>query len=120
MDRKEQTRLARELNESRQALGEYRAFEFVEDGGKNIITCSKCRAELVEVWMMRKGAPLKSEITVKCAHCGDKSYVYKVDGQFSLGQVESGQTIMVDADTDTKMDGGTLTQIMTVHTEKGD
>ena len=114
MELPKETRLIREL-------AEHRSAEFVEDGEKRIITCSNCKEELVEIWFIRPDTPLKTHITVDCPLCGDKSFKQTIDGQYCVGQLESGKVLMTSMPTKVETTPeGILLQIVRIKTEKGD
>ncbi len=94
--------------------------ELDEDNtNKIIIVCSNCNKPLVEIWVIRPNAPIKSEIVAKCCHCGDKSFKMSVAGQYCIGNLESGVTKLADITTDMKEVNGQLIQYVTIETEKG-
>lgn len=87
------------------------------DGEKIIIKCSSCDRELIEVWITRPNAPIKSEIVATCC-CGDKSFRKTVMGFFNLGETEKGESQMVDMKTDVEQDeNGNFIQKLTVITQ---
>jgi len=99
-------------------LADFRAAEFIEDGTKTIIACSACGKDLVEIWMVRPDAPLKTELVVSCPYCGDKSFQQNIKGQYCLGNLESREVIMVETPTKvTTAEDGSLLQKVTVQTE---
>ena len=100
-------------------LALYRATEFIEDGKKTIIKCSRCEAELVEIWIIRPKAKISTTITAECPHCGDKSFGVQIEGQYCIGNIESGKTVMIDTPTKTTNLGDRLVQTIVVKTEKG-
>jgi len=102
-------------------LAEHRDEEFIEDGSKVIIKCSNCEEALVEIWVVRPNAQMLSKIVAECPHCGDKSFLEEISGQFCVGKVESGRTLLIDTPTtyDTS-ESGMLIQNITIKTEKGE
>jgi len=81
-------------------LADHRASEFIEDGKKEFITCSACREQLVEIWMLRPEAPIITEMVVDCPFCGDKSFKKTIPGQYCLGHLESGKVAITETPTD--------------------
>jgi DNA-directed RNA polymerase subunit RPC12/RpoP len=109
-----------EKNNLLRELAEHRATEFVDEGHKLIVKCSRCAAELVEIWVVRPDAPVQSEIIAECPHCGDQSFMKKVRGQYCIGQIESGKTIMIDTPTEMDTVDGQLLQKVRIKTAKGE
>lgn len=110
-----------ETNHLARKLAQHRASEFIEDGKHEIIRCSACDKDLIEIWIVRPDAPLKTEMVVDCPFCGDKSFQKIIRGQYCLGHLESGEVIMVDTPTKVKASAnGSLLQQVQVHTIKGD
>ena len=109
-----------EKNHLLRELAEHRATEFVDEGSKLIIKCSKCAAELVEIWVVRPDAPVRSEIIADCPHCGDQSFMKKVRGQYCIGQIESGKTVMTNTPTEFETVDGQLLQKVRINTVKGE
>ena len=113
MEQTDTNHLAREL-------ANHRAEEFIEDGDKEFISCSSCRRQLVEIWMVRPDAPLTTEMVVECPFCGDKSFKKTIKGQYCLGHLESREVLMVATPTKVETtDEGALLQKILVKTEKG-
>ena len=110
-----------ETHNKLRGLAEHRTEEFVENGKKVIIKCSNCDEELVEIWIVRPNAEITSNIVAECPHCNDKSFMQTIDGQFCIGKVESGRTLLVNIPTtyDTS-ESGMLVQNILIKTEKGE
>ena len=87
-----------------------------EDGRKTIVRCSNCETELIEIWVTRPNAPLKSTINTNCGHCGDKAFEVKIPGMFLLGECESELTRIKDIET--VMSDDMSEQFLTVYTSK--
>lgn len=108
-------------NHSARELADHRASEFVEDGPKEFIKCSACRADLIEIWIIRPNAPITTKMTVDCPFCGDASFQKVIKGQYCIGHLESRTVVMLatptKVDTD---DNGNMLQIIHVKTKKGE
>ncbi len=102
-------------------LAHYRSAELIEDGVKSIISCSSCGEELIEIWVVRPNAPLKTSLVVECPLCNDQSFTKEIKGQYCLGQIESKKVIMTDTPTKVNTDdSGQLLQEVRVKTTKGE
>lgn len=113
MERSKQNNITGKLNE-------YKEAELATDGETIIVKCSSCKIELAEIWMIRPSAPITSDIVAECPHCGDKSFKINVSGQYCLGHVESGKTLIVDTPTDfEKLENGVIKQNVLIKTRKG-
>lgn len=98
---REQSKEITNLFSTKDKLKEHAEETLIEDGRTINIKCSSCKIELVDVWVIRPGAPITTEITALCPHCGDKSFTHTINGQYCLGHVESGITKMTETKTDT-------------------
>ncbi len=49
------------------------------------ITCSNCRALLLDLWVRDPAAPQERRVRANCPFCGDSSFARKVKGIFSPG-----------------------------------
>jgi hypothetical protein len=68
---------------------------------------------------MRPDAPLTTDMVVDCPFCGDKSFKKTFQGQYCLGQLESGEVLMTDTPTTVeKTPEDTMLQTVHVKTTK--
>jgi DNA-directed RNA polymerase subunit RPC12/RpoP len=100
-------------------LSVYREENLIEDGKHKIITCENCGKELVDIWIVRKDAPVSSDISIECPHCNTTSIVSKLLGQYCVGQIESGCTKMIDFETRVLNETDIVYQEILIKTEKG-
>lgn len=63
--------------------------EVVQDGGHVYLSCSDCRAKLVDVWITRPAEDIQSKLSATCPFCGDKSFSTEVTGGFHVGGFSS-------------------------------
>ena len=88
----------------------------IQSGEKIVLRCSNCNTDLVEVWITRPDATLKTKIRAQCWRCGDSSYEKTINGLFHLGHVESEQSQISDVEADIIEQDGELLQIIKVKT----
>jgi hypothetical protein len=88
----------------------------IENGGTIIIECSNCHKPLVEVMVIRPDARIKSDITVQCPFCGDKSFKKMVEGQMCLGY--TGDLRIINTEINTDMVDDIIIQTIFVETTK--
>jgi len=69
----------------------------LEDVDHIIVKCSSCDKALVEIWVVSRDS-VDSKIVANCPFCGDKSFIYEINGQFLLGHMDD--TVIVDTDVD--------------------
>lgn len=60
----------------------------LKDGGKHVIECSNCGAPLAEVWVTQPELRYRWKLRAKCCHCGDASFIVKINGGFDLGSTD--------------------------------
>ena len=60
------------------------------DGKHYFFECSNCKAPLVDIWVNYPNDSVWNFIA-ECCHCGDKSYMQKVEGIFLIGGTEESQ-----------------------------
>lgn len=63
----------------------------MEDLEKVIIECSSCNTPLIEIWITHPDVKATTEVIVKCAICGDKSFAKEIKGKYYMGNVEGGK-----------------------------
>lgn len=52
------------------------------DGGHTYPSCSNCRALLADIWVVRPHETEKWKLRASCPFCGDKSFIFEVQGGF--------------------------------------
>lgn len=61
--------------------------EGLRDDGHVLLSCSNCRAALMDVWRTRPHEPQTWKVRATCPFCGDKSFVREVRGGFHNGGI---------------------------------
>lgn len=59
--------------------------EGLRDGGHNYLSCSNCRAMLMDVFITRPHEPELYKVRATCPWCGDTSFVADIRGGFHYG-----------------------------------
>ncbi len=57
----------------------------LKNGDHTIITCSKCRKKLCDVWLTQPDLDVHTKLIAQCDYCGDRSFEKEVHGKFHLG-----------------------------------
>ena len=52
------------------------------DNGHVILSCSSCKKDLVDLFVVKKDETLKWNVMAKCCYCNDKSFITEVVGVF--------------------------------------
>lgn len=55
------------------------------DGGHVLLSCSDCRAILMDIWVTMPDAPNEWRLRANCPFCHDSSFVTRVRGNFHYG-----------------------------------
>lgn len=59
--------------------------EGLSDGKHNYLSCSNCRAILMDVWVTRPHEQFTFKLRASCPWCGDRSFITKIQGGFHMG-----------------------------------
>lgn len=59
----------------------------LEDAGHIILSCSSCRAQLLDIWRTRPHEQQIWKCRCNCPFCGDKSFIKEVKGGFYVGGI---------------------------------
>lgn len=60
----------------------------LENGGHVIMECSNCGIPLVDVHITQPNLDYRWRFKAKCCHCGDGSFITKINGGIYLGSTE--------------------------------
>ena len=79
------------------SMNEKEDFE-VTNHKHEIIACSSCERDLVDVWITRPDFPVLQALRASCPFCEDQSYIIDVQGGFHLGPCDG--VAIASCDTD--------------------
>jgi len=90
-------------------IGESKESKGLKDGGLVSVTCSCCKEQLGEIWIVDSRNKTKELYRFECGFCGDHSFVQEITGTVYIAAIEGHTTLQ---DFDCKEINGKLVRIV--------
>jgi len=68
------------------------------DGKHLIVSCSRCRKALCDIWLTQPELEVYSKVVALCDYCGGRSYEQDVHGKFHLGITDDSTLVDIQHD----------------------